>query len=109
MSELADLMLAGSHVLREGECYFDLLFDQRDDDGKFPCVETYIYVGTDKSECCFQTVESYLKYGNLLKRPSSRWPKKNTGFVVTAPDYVAGMFDIHGLAAARARLGDERR
>jgi len=60
------------------------------------------------SQSAFQIVESYLKYGNLLKRPRSRWPK-NTGLVVTALDYVTGMFDIHGLAAALARLGGERR
>jgi hypothetical protein len=104
MVSLGDLMLPGPHVLKEGECYFDLAFHERE--FRFPCVDSYVYIGTERLKFYFQDVESYLRYGNLLKRPSSRWPKKH-GVVRMAADVVDHMFDLRGVAEALARLAQD--
>jgi len=115
-------MLTGPQELREGECYFEIFFHEEDD--RYPCVETYVFVGSKTrprrswdreprplsslQDWYFQDVESYLKHGNVLKRSPSRWPKRH-GLVIIAADAVEGMFDLRGLAEALGRLGRERR
>jgi hypothetical protein len=106
-----DLMLPGPDALQAGECYFDISFHE--DDDRYPCIETWVYVGTKTvparrnrpatAEYYFQSVESYLTNGDLLQRPASRWPKKN-GVAVMNGDVVTGMFDLDGLAKALSRL-----
>jgi hypothetical protein len=102
----SDLMLSSPKNLREGEPYFDISYALADTDFRYPLIETWIYVGTQmhgrKSKYYFQVVESYLKRGNLLKRPRSRWPK-DTGLVVMAANYVVSLLDFSGMAKALAR------
>jgi hypothetical protein len=44
MVQTDDLVIRGPDVLKEGECYFQVVYSMNDDDGRYPCIETYVYV-----------------------------------------------------------------
>jgi hypothetical protein len=99
---LADFMIDDPKDLREGTCYFLLLFPDRD--LTLPLITTYIYVGknlkkgrkSSKDRWYFQDPDSYVKYGSVLQIPRGR---KHTIFVADKDD-VTTMFNLAGLIQA---------
>jgi hypothetical protein len=56
---------------QEGDVYFEVTYP--DVDMCYPKIQTYVFSGTSNAEdgsqvWCFQYVESYVKYGSVLKR-----------------------------------------
>ncbi len=107
-------MLKGPHELRDGECYFDLLFYHPDTD--IPCIDTYVYIGknvenrirkSSDDRWYFQDPESYLKHGSFVSF-SKRKRIKHT-VILADEDLVCHMYDLDGLIQALNELREGKR